>query len=634
MTTFQELGLSKTTVSAIAEMGFENPTPIQEQAIPHMLTGTTDVVALAQTGTGKTAAFGLPLLELLDFQNKKTQAFILAPTRELCVQIAKDIQRFSAHTTGANVVPVYGGASIETQIREIKRGAQILVGTPGRTLDLIERGVIDLSAVDFVILDEADEMLHMGFKEDLDAILSETPEEKQTWLFSATMPAEVSRIAKNYMTNPVEITVGNKNSGNENIEHVYYVTHQRDKYLALKRLADFNPDIFAIVFCRTKAETQSVSEALIKDGYNADSIHGDLSQAQRDNVMKRYRNRTLQMLVATDVAARGIDVNDVTHVIQYNLPDEIENYTHRSGRTARAGKKGISIVLINMKENFRIKQLEKIIQTTFTKGTLPTPADVCEKQLLHLVNRVKETEVNQGSIGKYLPAVYEEFADFTKEQVIQHFVSTEFNRFLEYYKNAPDLNVDASRGDARGATPGVVKMYINVGKKDQFTFNTLKTYIAEATGVSEQEIPWSDLKDTFSLFEVRTASYDKVLEVFNSGVKYRGRTIRVESRGNQEAGIGRVRHRGNKSYSGGYENRGGGERSSGGGDRNSGGGYNRDRGPRTGGSDRSASERSSGGGERRSSGGDRSSTGSSAGSSSGRAGGWKFKEGGAKKKKY
>lgn len=626
MTTFQELGLSKTTVSAIAEMGFENPTPIQEQAIPHMLTGTTDVVALAQTGTGKTAAFGLPLLELLDFQNKKTQAFILAPTRELCVQIAKDIQRFSAHTTGANIVPVYGGASIETQIREIKRGAQILVGTPGRTLDLIERGVIDLSAVDFVILDEADEMLHMGFKEDLDAILSETPEEKQTWLFSATMPAEVSRIAKNYMTNPVEITVGNKNSGNENIEHVYYVTHQRDKYLALKRLADYNPDIFAIVFCRTKAETQSVSEALIKDGYNADSIHGDLSQAQRDNVMKRYRNRTLQMLVATDVAARGIDVNDVTHVIQYNLPDEIENYTHRSGRTARAGKKGISIVLINMKEHFRIKQLEKIIQTTFTKGTLPTPADVCEKQLLHLVNRVKETEVNQGSIGKYLPAVYEEFADFTKEQVIQHFISTEFNRFLEYYKNAPDLNVDASKGDARGATPGVVKMYINLGKKDQFNFNTLKGYIAETANISEQEIPWSDLKDTFSLFEVRTASYDKVLEVFNSGVKYRGRTIRVESRGNQEAGIGRVRMRGNKSYSGGYENRGGGERSSG-------GGYNRDRGPRTGGSDRSASERSSGGGERRS-GGERSSTGSSAGSSSGRAGGWKFKEGGAKKKKY
>ncbi|MEY3834892.1 MAG: hypothetical protein RI989_320, partial [Bacteroidota bacterium] len=505
MTTFQELGLSKTTVSAIAEMGFENPTPIQEQAIPHMLTGTTDVVALAQTGTGKTAAFGLPLLELLDFQNKKTQAFILAPTRELCVQIAKDIQRFSAHTTGANVVAVYGGASIETQIREIKRGAQILVGTPGRTLDLIERGVIDLSAVDFVILDEADEMLHMGFKEDLDAILSETPDEKQTWLFSATMPAEVSRIARNYMTNPVEITVGSKNSGNENIEHVYYVTHQRDKYLALKRLADYNPDIFAIVFCRTKAETQSVSEALIKDGYNADSIHGDLSQAQRDNVMKRYRNRTLQMLVATDVAARGIDVNDVTHVIQYNLPDEIENYTHRSGRTARAGKKGISIVLINMKETFRIKQLEKIIQTTFTKGTLPTPADVCEKQLLHLVNRVKETEVNQGNIGKYLPAVYEAFETFTKEQVIQHFISTEFNRFLEYYKNAPDLNVDSSRGDARGATPGVVKMYINVGKKDQFTFNTLKGYIAETANVSEQEIPWSDLKDTFSLFEVRTA---------------------------------------------------------------------------------------------------------------------------------
>jgi ATP-dependent RNA helicase DeaD len=546
MITFQELGLSKPVLSAIAELGFETPTPIQKQAIPHLLTGTSDLVALAQTGTGKTAAFGLPLIELLDFQNRKTQAFVLAPTRELCIQIANDITKFAAQTQGANVVAVYGGASIEGQIRDIRKGAQILVGTPGRTVDLIERGVIDLSQVDFVILDEADEMLHMGFKDDLDAILSETPEEKQTWLFSATMPAEVSRIAKNYMTKPVEITAGEKNSGNENIEHVFYLTHQRDKYLVLKRIADYNPDIFAIVFCRTKAETQQVADALIKDGYNADALHGDLSQSQRDHVMKRYRNRALQMLVATDVAARGIDVNDVTHVIQYNLPDEIENYTHRSGRTARAGKKGTSIVLINMKEQFRIKQLEKIIKSSFTKGTIPTPFEVCEKQLMHLVEKVKDVEVNNEMIGKYLPNVYQAFETMSKEEVIQHFVSTEFNRFLEYYKNAPDLNVDEKRGEGRGQQQGVVKMYINLGKKDQFNFNTLKGYIAETAGVPEHDVPWTDLKDTFSLFEVRTASYEKVMEAFQRGMKYRGRTIRVESRGNKEAGIGRVRMRSDK----------------------------------------------------------------------------------------
>lgn len=602
MITFQELGLSKPVLSAIADLGFENPTPIQQQAIPHLLTGTSDLVALAQTGTGKTAAFGLPLMELLDFNNRKTQAFVLAPTRELCIQITNDLTKYAAQTQGAHVVAVYGGASIEGQIRDIRKGAQILVGTPGRTVDLIERGVIDLSQVDFVVLDEADEMLHMGFKDDLDAILSETPEEKQTWLFSATMPAEVSRIAKNYMSNPVEITAGTKNSGNENIEHVYYLTHQRDKYLVLKRIADYNPDIFAIVFCRTKAETQQIADALIKDGYNADALHGDLSQSQRDHVMKRYRNRALQMLVATDVAARGIDVNDVTHVIQYNLPDEIENYTHRSGRTARAGKKGTSIVLINMKEQFRIKQLEKIIKSSFTKGSIPTPFDVCEKQLMHLVDKVKEVEVNNEMIGKYLPNVFEAFDSMSKEEVIQHFVSTEFNRFLDYYKNAPDLNVDEKRGEGRGQQAGVVKMYINLGKKDQFNFNTLKGYIAETAGVPEHDVPWTDLKDTFSLFEVRTASYDKVMEVFQRGMKYRGRTIRVESRGNKEEGIGRVRTRSdrfsrdrNSSGGGGYERR-------------SSGGDNRDR-----------RESRDGGGDRR---------------DSNRGGGWKFNDGaGAKKKK-
>jgi ATP-dependent RNA helicase DeaD len=593
MNEFEMLGLSQPVLKAVSELGFTTPTPIQQQAIPVLLAEQSDLVALAQTGTGKTAAFGLPLIELIDEGNRNTQALILCPTRELCVQITKDLQNFAKHTAGLHVVAIYGGASIEGQIRDVRKGPQIIVGTPGRMVDMLDRGVINLSTVEFVVLDEADEMLHMGFKEDLDTILSTTPEEKSTWLFSATMPDEVLRISKSYMSDPVEITVGGKNTGNENIEHQYYVVHQRDKYLALKRIADYNPDIFAIVFCRTKAETQSVAEMLIKDGYNADALHGDLSQAQRDHVMKRYRNRALNMLVATDVAARGIDVNDVTHVINYNLPDEIENYTHRSGRTARAGKKGVSIVIINMKELYKIKQIEKIIKQPFTKISIPTPFEVCEKQLFHLVHNVHNVALNEKAIESYLPKVYEEFADLSKEEVIKRFVSVEFNRFLEYYRNAPDLNVDEKRGGDRNnaAASGVVKLYVNLGMIDEFNFGSIKQYIAETAGISEHDVTWADLKNTFSLIEVRAGALDKVLEAFKNE-SYRGRQVRMESRGNKDAGIPRTRLRSDKKRGGGG-GYGGGGNSYGGGDRFKGGS---DRGPKR--------EKSYGGGGSGSSGGD------------------------------
>lgn len=535
---------------AIADLGFETPTPIQEQAIPVMLGGNQDVVALAQTGTGKTAAFGLPLVDLLEFENRHTQALILAPTRELCMQITRDLQNFTKYTQGANVVAIYGGASIDGQIREMRKGPQIVVATPGRLVDMIERGIVDLSRIEFVVLDEADEMLTMGFKDDLDLILSQTPKEKNTWLFSATMPNEVQRIARNYMTEPFEVTVGQKNSGNENIEHLYYVVHAKDRYLTLKRIADHNPDIFAIVFCRTKAETQQVADALIKDGYNADALHGDLSQAQRDFVMKRYRSRSLQMLVATDVAARGIDVNDVTHVINYNLPDEIESYTHRSGRTARAGKTGVSIAIIHSKELHKIREIEKLIKRKFAQAQIPTGFEVCEQQLLALVKKIHNVEVDEKSIERYLPQVFQELAELSREDIIKRFVSIEFNRFVEYYRNAPDLNLNAKGDDRRATAPGVVKVYMNIGQLDGFDFNTLKEFIAENAEIKLTDITWTDVKNTFSLIEVRNEVMDKIIETIH-GAQYRGRTVRVESRGNRDAGIARTRLRSDRNRGGG-----------------------------------------------------------------------------------
>jgi len=585
MNPFSQLGIRHDIVNAITELGFENPTPIQEQAIPALLTGSSDFVGLAQTGTGKTAAFGLPLLELLDFSQNSPQALILCPTRELCLQIANDLKKYSKNIPNVHVVAVYGGASISDQLRQIRRGVQIVVATPGRMLDIIGRKAIDFSGVRYVVLDEADEMLNMGFQEDINDILATTPEEKKTWLFSATMPAEVRRIAKKYMTDPFELTVGTKNTGNANIDHEYYIVRPRDKYAAFKRIVDLNPEIFGIVFCRTKIETQEIAESLIKDGYNADSLHGDLSQQQRDKVMKRYRERNLQLLIATDVAARGIDVNDVTHVINFSLPDEIENYTHRSGRTARAGKTGVSISLITSKELGKIRQIERVIGKQFVKAEIPSGFDVCEKQLFAIVHKVKAVEVNEDQIGQYLPRILDDFADFSKEDVIKHFASLEFNRFLDYYKNAPDLNASAmeSRGSERGARgdrgdrPGrgdsyksdYTRLFINLGSVDEFTRGDMLGYICNNTQISGKSIGKIDLKGVFTFFEVENSVADKVLSSFNNGIDFNGRSVRIEMAGDRDGGArssgGGNRNRSSRSGNSSSRGRGDREREDGGG---------------------------------------------------------------------
>ncbi|MGF7076565.1 DEAD/DEAH box helicase [Mucilaginibacter sp. 3215] len=584
---FIELGIRHDIVNAISELGFENPTPIQEQSIPVLLTGSNDFVGLAQTGTGKTAAFGLPLLELLDFEENHPQALVLCPTRELCLQIANDIKNYSKKMSNVHVVAVYGGASIMDQLRQIKRGVQIVVATPGRMLDIINRKAIDFSAVKYVVLDEADEMLNMGFQEDIDSILSTTPEEKKTWLFSATMPAEVRRIAKKYMTDPFELTMGAKNTGNANIEHEYYIVRARDKYAAFKRIVDFNPDIFGIVFCRTKIETQEIAESLIKDGYNADSLHGDLSQQQRDKVMKRYRERSLQLLIATDVAARGIDVNDVTHVINYSLPDEIENYTHRSGRTARAGKTGVSISIVNAKELGKIRQIERVIGKKFVKAEIPTGFDVCEKQLFSIVHKVHNVTVNEEQIEQYLPRIYDEFKDFTKEDFIKRFASIEFNRFLDYYKNAPDLNASVEEGRNRfedrgergnGVRGNFTRLFINLGSVDEFNRGDLLGYICNTTKISGRTVGKIDVKGVYSFFEVQNEDVDKVMASFKEA-EYKGRPVRIEISGegtSDNRGGGERReggYRGGDRREGGY--RGGDRREGGyrGGERREGGGY-------------------------------------------------------------
>ncbi|MBC7744589.1 MAG: DEAD/DEAH box helicase [Flavobacterium sp.] len=544
MNPFSTLGIRHDIVNAITELGFETPTPIQEQAIPVLLSGSNDLVGLAQTGTGKTAAFGLPLLELLDFEENYPQALILCPTRELCLQITNDLKTYSKNMSNVNVVAVYGGANISDQLRQIKRGVQIVVATPGRMLDIINRKAIDFSQVGFVVLDEADEMLNMGFQEDIDSILSTTPTDKKTWLFSATMPSEVRRIAKKYMTDPFELTMGTKNTGNVNISHEYYVVRARDKYAAFKRIVDFNPEIFGIVFCRTKIETQEIAEALIKDGYNADSLHGDLSQQQRDKVMKRYRERNLQLLIATDVAARGIDVNDVTHVINYSLPDELENYTHRSGRTARAGKMGISIAIINQKELGKIRQIERGIGKQFTKSEIPNGFDVCEKQLFALVHKVHNVEVNEEQIEQYIPRIMDEFKDLEKEEIIKRFASLEFNRFLEYYKNAPDLNASSQddrssdRGDRSfksSTSEGYTRLFMNLGSVDDFTRGDMLGFICNNTKISGKSVGKIDLKGVFTFFEVENSVVEQVQQAFKT-VDYQGRDVRIELAGEREGG--------------------------------------------------------------------------------------------------
>lgn len=528
--TFDSLGLSAGLVASVQQIGFETPTPIQEKAIPVLLSGNRDFVGLAQTGTGKTAAFGLPLLELVDDDSRDTQALVLAPTRELGLQIASDLENFSEKFKRFNIVAVYGGSSISEQIRKVKKGAQIVVATPGRLIDLIDRKAINLSTIRYVVLDEADEMLNMGFKEDLDKILSFTPDTKSTWLFSATMPKEVRAIMKNYMENPFELTVGEQNKGNVNIDHHYVLIHDKDRYAALKRILDFSPDIFGIIFCRTRIDTQNVAESLMKDGYNADALHGDLTQQQRDRVMMKFRQRALQILVATDVAARGIDVEDITHVIHLNIPDEMEFYTHRSGRTARAGKKGISIAMISRKELGKVKQIEKTLKSEIKRMMIPTGPEVCQKQLLSLMHRVRDVKVNESEIGAFLPAIEEELKDLSKQELIKRFASIEFNRFLDYYRAAADLNVDEKRGERGGSddrSGNGSRFFINLGKMDGIDVSKLISIIDEYSGVGKKDLGRIDLKGAYSFFEVEKERANDIMNGLN-GVEYKGRQVRVE----------------------------------------------------------------------------------------------------------
>ncbi len=563
--TFEELGLNSDLLKAVTDLGFQNPTPIQQQTIPLLSKELTDMVALAQTGTGKTAAFGLPLLDKIDVNDKKVQALILAPTRELCVQITNDLKNYSKYMRGFSITAVYGGASIENQIKDIKRGVQVIAATPGRLLDLIERRVVSLNTVKIVVLDEADEMLNMGFKESIDDILSETPEGKSTWLFSATMPKEVERIAKNYMNKPVEVSSGKKNEGATTIKHVYYVVNPRERYMALKRVADFYPEIFGIVFCRTRAETQEVADSLIKDGYSADALHGDLSQAQRDFVMKRFRNRTLQMLVATDVAARGIDVDSITHVINYNLPEDVENYTHRSGRTGRAGKSGISIAIASPKDLGRIKDIERVIKTKFEKLDVPTGVDVCEKQLFHLVHQLHDVEVKDEEIEKFLPKIYEELKDLSKEELIKRFISEEFNRFYNYYQNAPDLNMGK---DGKGSVDGAfgngrtTRFFANLGSLDGFNSGSMKDFLADVVKLHPRMVFNIDVKDSFSFFETESRFVDNFIALNSQNIEFNGRTLSVEisQRKMRESGSGGGGYRGGEKRGGGNGGFRGGER--------------------------------------------------------------------------
>jgi ATP-dependent RNA helicase DeaD len=577
MKSFESLGLSGGLVESVKQIGFESPTPIQEKAIPVLLSGNRDFVGLAQTGTGKTAAFGLPLLDLVDDESRDTQALVLAPTRELGLQIANDLENFSEKFKSFNIVAVYGGSSISEQIRKVKKGAQIIVATPGRLIDLIDRKAINLKTIRYVVLDEADEMLNMGFKEDLDKILSFTPDDKATWLFSATMPREVRAIMKNYMSDPFELTVGEQNTGNANIEHHFIVVQDHNRYPALKRVLDYNPDIFGLIFCRTRIDTQKVAEMLMKDGYNADALHGDLTQQQRDRVMMKFRQRSLQILVATDVAARGIDVDDITHVIHLNIPDEIEFYTHRSGRTARAGKKGISIAMISKRELGKVKQIEKILKSPFKRMLVPTGSEVCQKQLLGLMHKVHEVKVNEAEIAEFLPAIEAELKDLSKQELIKRFASIEFNRFLDYYRNAPDLNTE-KKGFATGSEEGGgerystgTRFFINLGKMDGIDVSKLIELIDDLTGVGKNDLGKIDLKGAYSFFEVDPAKADVIMKNI-SGTEYKGRQVRVEITDPKQFG-GSSRSR--SSSGGGREHRKGGSssgRSSGGRGGNSGGG--------------------------------------------------------------
>lgn len=532
MNTFQNLGLTEDLLKAITDLGFETPSEVQEKTIPILLEQDTDLVSLAQTGTGKTAAFGFPMLQKIDVESRTTQGLILSPTRELCLQITNEMKLYGKYLKGLNVVAIYGGASITDQAREVKRGAQIIVATPGRMKDMINRKLVDISKIEYSVLDEADEMLNMGFYDDIVDILSYTPKEKTTWLFSATMPQEVSNIAKKFMNNPVEITVGNKNESTNQVSHEYYLVNTRDRYSALKRLADANPDIFSVIFCRTKRDTQKVAEQLIEDGYSAGALHGDLSQNQRDMVMKSFRNQQIQMLVATDVAARGIDVEDITHVINYQLPDEPEIYTHRSGRTGRAGKTGISMVIVSKSEVRKIKSIERIIKKNFVRKDIPDGMEICEVQLMSLANKIHNTEINH-EIDKYLSSINALFEETTKDELIKKFFSVEFTRFFDYYNKSKNLNVEGNREDSHdggrdfGNNGNDTRYFINVGKKDGYDWMNLKDFLKEVLELGRDDVFKVDVKDSFSFFTTDNSLQEKVLGFFKD-FKHEGRFVNVE----------------------------------------------------------------------------------------------------------
>jgi len=527
MTTFSDFGLKPNLTKALIDLGFTTPTPIQEKTIPQLLTSQQDLKAFAQTGTGKTAAFSLPIIEQIDTNNKNTVAIILSPTRELATQTAKNIKEFTKYLPKVKTVAVYGGANIEDQIRTIKKGVHIVVGTPGRTVDLIKRRILNLNTIKWVVLDEADEMLNMGFKEELDTILEVTPNDKQTLLFSATFPKEVNNIAKNYMHNAIEIAVGGKNTGAVNVTHEAYITEEKNRYLALKRIADFFPDIYGIVFCRTRSETKTIADKLIADGYNADALHGDLSQAQRDMVMQKFRSKHLQILVATDVAARGIDIEDLTHVINYKLPDQIEIYTHRSGRTGRAGKLGVSIALINGREQHKLRPIEKMVAKKFEIKTIPSSHDICRKQLFKLINKVKEVDINEGEINPFLKDIYAELESFDRETLIKSFVSVEFNRFLAYYKNAQDINGDNSRSKSRKTPDNFTRFHINLGKMDDLNPKDLIGLLNKYLNKHHFDIGQIEILKSFSFFEVEKTVESVILGNLNEQI-FNGRAIKVE----------------------------------------------------------------------------------------------------------
>jgi ATP-dependent RNA helicase DeaD len=543
MSTFEALGLKEPILQSIAELGFTQPTPIQEQAIPILISGTTDFVGLAQTGTGKTAAFGLPLLHLMESADRFPQALVICPTRELCLQITNDLQLYKKHLKGIHSEAVYGGASITMQIRNLRSGVQVVVATPGRLIDLIERKAIDLQKVKYVVLDEADEMLNMGFRDDIDFVLSNTVNRESIWLFSATMPPEVRAISKNYMSSPKEITVGKKNSGNANIDHQYYITAAHQRYETLKRLIDFNPGMYGIIFTRTKADAQEISERLSKNGYEIEALHGDLTQQQRDKVMGRFRNKTLQLLIATDVAARGIDVDGITHVINYELPDDMEVYTHRSGRTARAGKSGICISICHVKETYKIRHLEKMVNAQFHKSDIPSGKEVCRRQFFHFMDKLINTDISHGDYETYLPDLMLKFENVTKEEVLQRVAALEFDHFLKYYENADDLNLSldrrrnesmpvrndqsrAARTFSRRGDSGYTRLFVNLGTKDGFYKASFLQFILDESNLKKEVLGKIDMREMNTWVEIDNAEAGRMIKSID-GKKYNNRIIRM-----------------------------------------------------------------------------------------------------------